>query len=66
MKKSDWIFWVLCAAIVAWFAVDKIAARRAEKAWEKDLRERIAYDFSRSREDVKTYVARFIPDVTDA
>ncbi len=65
MKKSDWLFWILCAGIVAWFAVDKFSASRAKKAWEKDLQERIALDFRRSREEVKTYVAQYIPDVTD-
>lgn len=34
-------------------------------SWDKDLQHRYAVDFSHTREDVKSYIKRYIPDVTD-
>ena len=65
MKTSDKLFAVLCVGIVVLFAGQKILRHRAEKEWEKDLHGRLLYDFRRSREEVKDYVARYIPEVTD-
>jgi len=65
MKTSDKLFAVLCVGIVVLFAGQKVLRHRAEKEWEKDLHGRLLYDFRRSREEVKDYVARYIPDVTD-
>ena len=35
-------------------------------SWEADLHHRLLCDFTKSREQVKDYIRRFIPDVTDA
>lgn len=35
-------------------------------SWEADLHHRLLCDFTKSREQVKDYISRFIPDVTDA
>ena len=34
-------------------------------SWEKDLHERLLVDFNRSEEQIKDYIRRYIPDVTD-
>ena len=65
MKTSDRIFALLCGGVVVIFCAQKIERHLEKKAWEKDRMERIAIDFSRSREEVKEYVARYIPEVTD-
>ncbi|MCH3995314.1 MAG: transglutaminase domain-containing protein [Prevotella sp.] len=33
--------------------------------WESDLHHRLLYDFSKTREEVKTYIRQYIPDVSD-
>jgi len=35
-------------------------------SWEGDLKERIALDFNKSRDEVKKQIQKYIPDVTDA
>ena len=66
MKTSDKIFALLCGVIVVVFAAQRIERHLEKKAWEKDRMERIAIDFRRSREEVKEYISRYIPEVTDA
>ncbi len=66
MKTSDKIFALLCGAVVVVFAAQRIERHLEKKAWEKDRMERIAIDFRRSREEVKDYISRYIPEVTDA
>ena len=66
MKTSDKIFALLCGAVVVFFAAQRIERHLEKKAWEKDRMERIAIDFRRSREEVKDYISRYIPEVTDA
>lgn len=66
MKKSDIFFWVLCLAVVVWFAGQRIQRSRAAKAWEAERQERIAKDFNKSYDEVKAYVAQYIPEVTDS
>ena len=66
MKTSDKIFALLCGVIVVVFAAQRIERHLEKKAWEKDRMERIAIDFRRSREEVKDYISRYIPEVTDA
>lgn len=34
-------------------------------SWEKDLAHRYAVDFNKTRQDVKDYISRLMPDVTD-
>ena len=65
MKRSDVLFTVCCVAIVILFGWQWGSRRHAEKAWEKDLHERLLTDFRRSREEIKDYVSQYIPDVTD-
>lgn len=66
MKTSDRIFALICAGVVVLFAVQRIQRSRSAKAWEAERQERIAKDFCRTYDEVKAYVARYIPDVTDA
>ena len=66
MKTSDKIFALLCGVIVVVFAAQRIERHLEKRAWEKDRMERIAIDFRRSREEVKDYISRYIPEVTDA
>jgi transglutaminase-like putative cysteine protease len=33
--------------------------------WQADLHHRLSYDFNKSREDVETYIRRYLPNVTD-
>ena len=66
MKTSDKIFALICGLIVVVFAAQRIERHLEKKAWEKDRMERIAIDFRRSREEVKDYISRYIPEVTDA
>ena len=66
MKTSDKIFALLCGVIVVVFAAQRIERHLEKTAWEKDRMERIAIDFRRSREEVKEYISRYIPEVTDA
>ena len=35
-------------------------------SWEADLQYRLGVDFCRTREEVKEYITKYIPDVTDA
>lgn len=35
------------------------------KGWAEDLHHRLLVDFNKSREEVKAYIRRYIPDVTD-
>lgn len=66
MKTNDKIFALLCGVIVVIFAAQRIERHLEKKAWEKDRMERIAVDFRRSREEVKEYISRYIPEVTES
>ena len=57
MRKLTFLF-------VAMMAV--LGARAQADGWPKDLRHRLLVDFNKSREEVKAYIRRYIPDVTDA
>jgi len=35
-------------------------------SWEKDLSERLAADFCKSRDEIKKEISKYIPSVTDA
>ena len=63
MKKKEIVLWSLVAvALAANIVVPKL--RRAY-SWERDLSQRLAVDFSRTRAEVKDWIADYIPDVTD-
>ncbi len=63
MKKKEIVLWSLVAvALAANIVVPKL--RRAY-SWERDLSQRLAVDFSRTRAEVKDWIAGYIPDVTD-
>lgn len=66
MKTNDKIFALLCGVIVVIFAAQRIERHLEKKAWEKDRMERIAVDFRRSREEIKEYISRYIPEVTES
>ena len=34
-------------------------------SWEEDLHERLLVDFNRSEQQIKDYISRYIPDVSD-
>ena len=57
MRKLTFLF-------VAMMAVS--GARAQADGRPKDLRHRLLVDFNKSREEVKAYIRRYIPDVTDA
>lgn len=40
--------------------------RHPRYSWERDLSQRLAVDFNRTESQVKDYIARYIPEVTDA
>ena len=40
-------------------------AKQAEYSWEEDLKQRLLVDFCRNETQVKEYIKRYIPDVTD-
>ena len=40
--------------------------QQTKYSWDKDLAERLAFDYSKTKDDVKAVIAEFIPDVTDA
>ena len=40
--------------------------RHPKYSWDKDLSQRLAVDFDRTEAEVKDYIARYIPEVTDA
>lgn len=63
MKKSEIVLWV---SVFLLFIANLFAQRHPRYSWETDLSQRYAVDFCREREEVKEYVARYIPDVTDA
>ncbi|MBO1362217.1 transglutaminase domain-containing protein [Prevotella sp. A2931] len=56
MKKQI----ILSMAIMA-----SLGAMAQTDGWAKELRHRLLLDFNKSREEVKAYIRRYIPDVTD-
>ncbi len=46
-------------------ALAAIAGCQPKYSWEDDLAHRLAVDFRRSREEVKEYIQKYIPDVTE-
>ncbi len=65
MKKSEIILWVMVAiALAANIWVPRHI--RHKYSWERDLSQRLAVDFCRTREEVKDYIRKYDPYVTDA
>uniref|UniRef100_A0AB33ISD8 Transglutaminase domain-containing protein n=1 Tax=Prevotella sp. GTC17253 TaxID=3236793 RepID=A0AB33ISD8_9BACT len=52
-----------CLILLSLFAVGSFTANAY--SWEEDLHRRLLLDFDKTRSEVKTYIQRFIPDVTD-
>ena len=65
MKRSEIILWILVGIALAaniWLP----RHMRQRYSWDRDLSQRLAVDFRRTREEVKEYISKYIPDVTDA
>ena len=54
------------AGALCLMAVACQGGRDSRYSWEDDLQYRIGVDFCRSADEVKAYIQRYIPDVTDA
>ena len=64
MKRSEIILWILVGIALAaniWLP----RHMRQKYSWDRDLSQRLAVDFRRTREEVKEYIVKYIPDVTD-
>ena len=64
MKKSEIILWVLVGLALAaniWLP----GHLRQRYSWERDLSQRLAADFCRTREEVKDYIRKYDPYVTE-
>lgn len=64
MKRSEIILWIMVAVALAaniWLPKHL----RPRYSWERDLSQRYAVDFDKTAADVKDYISRYIPDVTD-
>lgn len=62
MKRLPLVFAILCCMSCGQSPKNPALAYR----WEDDLEMRLAQDFSDTREEVKEYIQKYIPDVTDA
>ncbi|MCR5002854.1 MAG: transglutaminase domain-containing protein [Bacteroidales bacterium] len=57
---------IIFSIVAILFAAILLLQRQYTKySWDKDLEERLAYDFSRTRDEVKEIISKTIPDVTD-
>lgn len=63
MKKKEIILWTLVALALA--ANIWLPRQRKAYSWDKDLKQRLAVDFDRTRDEVKDWITKYIPDVTD-
>ena len=64
MKKSELILWILVGIALAaniWLP----RHIRQKYSWDRDLSQRLAVDFCRTREEVKDYIQKYDTDVTD-
>ena len=59
--KEGWIL----AAVAVVMAAALYMQRHPGYSWERDLSQRIAVDFNRTQEEVKSYISQYLPDVTD-
>ena len=58
MNKLLYIILLSCATSC-------ISNEQPKYSWEKDLHHRLLCDFTKSKDDVKTYIQKYIPNVTD-
>ncbi len=64
MKRSELILWILVGIALAaniWLP----RHIRQKYSWERDLSQRLAVDFCKTREEVKDYIRKYYPYVTD-
>ncbi|MBR5660678.1 MAG: transglutaminase domain-containing protein [Bacteroidales bacterium] len=64
MKRSEKILWVMVAIALAaniWLP----RHIRHRYSWDRDLSQRLAVDFCRTRDEVKDYIRKYDPYVTD-
>ena len=64
MKRSEIILWSLVALALAaniWLP----RHMRQKYSWDRDLSQRLAVDFCRTRDEVKDYIRKYDPYVTD-
>ena len=64
MKRKEIVLWTLVAVALAaniWLP----RQMRYKYSWDKDLAQRLATEFCATREDVKEYIQKYVPDVTD-
>ena len=64
MKRNEVILWILVGIALAaniWLP----RHMRQKYSWDRDLSQRLAVDFCRTRNDMKEYIQKYIPDVTD-
>lgn len=64
MKRKEIVLWTLVAlALAANFWLPR--QMRYRYSWDKDLAQRLATEFCSTREEVKEYIRKYVPDVTD-
>ena len=65
MKTKEKVLWL---AVLAALAANIWLPRHLQQkySWERDLSQRYAADFDKSAAEVKDYIRKYIPDVTDA
>ncbi len=64
MKRSELILWILVGIALAaniWLP----RHMRQRYSWDRDLSQRLAVDFCRTREEMKEYIQKYVPDVTE-
>lgn len=64
MKRSEVILWIMVAVALAaniWLPKHL----QPKYSWERDLSQRYAADFNKTAGEVKEYISKYIPDVTD-
>ncbi len=67
LGSSSWQYFCHCAqCIVLCVSLAPSSVMAQSYSWEADLSHRIAVDFNKSRAEVKAYIQRYIPDVSDA
>ena len=57
---------LICALLALVLGGILYLQRHPKYSWDKDLSQRLAVDFDRTEAEVKDYIARYIPEVTDA
>ena len=63
MKTKEIVLWTL--VVIALVANIWLPRQRKAYSWERDLSQRLAVDFCATRQEVKDWIANYIPDVTE-